>query len=231
MSSYRDTQRYKDAVAAFLRQASQDPTLVEPVPQAKATIDGSAASAGEPVASTSKLPYSLVYHQTLASYVEQLSCQYRYVPATPTCEPMETCQSRADLSQITADPSEGLSLASYCQHIRRWEIPRSSYPEGLAGYKSWRFKLNKFHTAEAFKILQESGYSEDEDQVVLTTIENLLQKKTLKGGDDKSSDEEMQIFEGKAQGSYRPACSHVRGKSMLSYIHTCRRYMPHLLAA
>ncbi|KAK9898892.1 hypothetical protein P389DRAFT_193907 [Cystobasidium minutum MCA 4210] len=167
VQSYRETARYKNAVAAFLREASQDPTLVEPVPQAKATIDGSAASAGDPVASTSKVPYSLVYHQTLASYVEQL----------------------------TSDPSEGLSLASYCQHIRRWEIPRSSYPEGLAGYKSWRFKLNKFHTAEAFKILQESGYSEDEDQVMFITIENLLQKKTLKGGDDKSSDEKMQIFE------------------------------------
>jgi hypothetical protein len=72
----RHTQRYKDAVAAFLREASKDPTLVQPVQQAKATIDGSAAGAPTgPVASTSKVPYSLVYHQTLAAYVEQLSCQ------------------------------------------------------------------------------------------------------------------------------------------------------------
>lgn len=94
-------------------------------------------------------------------------------------------------------PSEGLSLASYCQHIRRWEIPRSSYPEGLAGYKSWRFQLNKFHTAESFTILRQCGYSEVNDTETLTKIENLLQKKTLKGGNDKSSDEEMQLFEGK----------------------------------
>lgn len=73
--AYRDTQRYKDAVAAFLREASKDPTLVQPVQQAKATIDGSAAGGPPaPVASTSKVPYSLVYHQTLAGYVEELSC-------------------------------------------------------------------------------------------------------------------------------------------------------------
>lgn len=98
---------------------------------------------------------------------------------------------------LNADsPSEGLSLASYCQHIRRWEIPRSSYPEGLSGYKSWRFQLNKFHTAESFKILQSCGYAEDEDVDIFKTVENLLQKKTLKGGNDASSDEEMQLFEG-----------------------------------
>lgn len=69
----------------------------------------------------------------------------------------------------------------------------------MAGYKSWRFQLNKFHTTEAFKILQETGYSEETDRPIFTTIENLLQKKTLKGGNDKSSDEEMQIFEGRAR--------------------------------
>lgn len=95
-----------------------------------------------------------------------------------------------------ASPSEGLALASHCQHLRRWEIPRSSYPEGLSGYKSWRFQLNKFHTAESFKILQTCGYSEDQDVGIFKIIENLLQKKTLKGGNDASSDEEMQLFEG-----------------------------------
>lgn len=76
--SYRETQRYKDAVAAFLHEAAQDPTLVEPVRQAKTTIDGSAAGGtSDSIASTSKVPYSSVYHQTLAGYVEQLTCQFR----------------------------------------------------------------------------------------------------------------------------------------------------------
>jgi hypothetical protein len=100
------------------------------------------------------------------------------------------------MSSAPHTPSEGLSLASYCQHIRRWEIPRSSYPEGLSGYKSWRIQLNKFHTSKSFEILEQTGYSREDDAPIFTTIENLLQKKTLKGGDDKSSDEDMQLFEG-----------------------------------
>jgi hypothetical protein len=56
--------------------------------------------------------------------------------------------------------------------------------------------LNKFHTAESFELLRQCGYSEADDTDIFTKVENLLQKKTLKGGNDKSSDEEMQIFEG-----------------------------------
>lgn len=195
--AYRNTQRYKDAVAAFLREASKDPTLVQPVPQAKTTIDGSAAGGpSAPVASTSKVPYSLVYHQTLAGYVDQLSSQST---RGPLCHRSRIAGLSPD-SVLTvfaiASPSEGLALAAYCQHIRRWEIPRSSYPEGLTGYKSWRFQLNKFHTAESFKILEQCGYSENEHAEIYRTVEVLLQKKTLKGGGDKSSDEEMQLFEG-----------------------------------
>lgn len=72
--AYRDTQRYKDAVAAFLREASKDPTLVEPVQQAKTTVEGSAASSSSnDIPSLNKVSYSLVYHQTLAGYVQQLT--------------------------------------------------------------------------------------------------------------------------------------------------------------
>lgn len=84
---YMDTQRYKDAVAAFLREAAKDPTLVQPVQQAKTTVNGAAAAATEnsnTVASTSKVPYSLIYHQTLAVYVRQLSSQFGYNLALAT---------------------------------------------------------------------------------------------------------------------------------------------------
>lgn len=99
---------------------------------------------------------------------------------------------------LPARASEALSLASYCQHIRRWEIPRATFPEGLAGYKAWRFNLNKYHTKIAHEIMRQSGYddADQEDQKVFAGVENLLMKKTLKGGDDDRGDEEMQAFEG-----------------------------------
>ena len=34
--------------------------------------------------------------------------------------------------------SELLRLAARCQHLERWTVPRNSYPEGRAGYLTWR---------------------------------------------------------------------------------------------
>ena len=108
-------------------------------------------------------------------------------------------RARADILVLflitTAKPKEALSLSSYCQHIRRWEIPRSSYPEGLSGYKSWRISLNKYHTNCAFDVLEQSGYSQTQDTEIFDTVRDLLQKKTLRGGNDRG-EEDMQIFEG-----------------------------------
>lgn len=41
---------------------------------------------------------------------------------------------------LKSDPkaSEPLQLAARCQHICRWKIPRTDYPEGRAGYLKWR---------------------------------------------------------------------------------------------
>jgi hypothetical protein len=56
--------------------------------------------------------------------------------------------------------SEPLRLAARCQHLRRWEIPRESYPATRAGYLQWRQKLKEFHAEQAARILREVGYEE-----------------------------------------------------------------------
>lgn len=55
--------------------------------------------------------------------------------------------------------SEALLLASRCQHLRRWEIPRSRFPEGRQGYLAWRRELATFHAERAARILGELGAS------------------------------------------------------------------------
>lgn len=62
------------------------------------------------------------------------------------------------LLRIEPAPSEELYLAARAQHMRRWEIPRSSYPEGRAGYLKWRNDLKKFHAERSAEILRECGY-------------------------------------------------------------------------
>jgi Domain of unknown function (DUF4202) len=57
--------------------------------------------------------------------------------------------------------SEELRLAAHCQHICRWEIPRTSHPITRTGYQQWRATLKKFHAQKAGEILREAGYEED----------------------------------------------------------------------
>jgi hypothetical protein len=54
--------------------------------------------------------------------------------------------------------SEALRLAARCQHIRRWQIARSSYSTGRVGYLQWRTQLGRFHAETATRILEEAGY-------------------------------------------------------------------------
>lgn len=60
--------------------------------------------------------------------------------------------------RLVPDASEELLLAARAQHIRRWTVPRSTYPEGRTGYLRWRESLKKFHADELGRILSESGY-------------------------------------------------------------------------
>lgn len=54
--------------------------------------------------------------------------------------------------------SEALRLAARCQHICRWEIPRSSQPMTRAGYLAWRAGLKSFHARKSGEILHAMGY-------------------------------------------------------------------------
>src|SRR2546423_11678284 len=46
---------------------------------------------------------------------------------------------------------EALQLAARAQHIRRWKVPRDSFPIDRAGYHRWRTSLYSFHADEAEK--------------------------------------------------------------------------------
>jgi uncharacterized protein DUF4202 len=60
--------------------------------------------------------------------------------------------------KLCPEASEELRLAARCQHLRRWEIPRNSYPMDRAGYLKWRADLKKFHAEKAGDILRAVGY-------------------------------------------------------------------------
>ena len=83
---------------------------------------------------------------------------------------------------LKLDPaaSEVLRLASHCQHIRRWEIPRASYPQNRAGYLKWRQDLKTFHAKVSGEILRDVGY----DESTISAVSDLNLKKGLAQGGD-----------------------------------------------
>ncbi len=82
----------------------------------------------------------------------------------------------AMLARFAPEASEAVRLAVRCQHIRRWEIPRDSYPRDKPGYKQWRTRLQQFHAETAANILRELGYDED----LIGRVQSLLRKEALK---------------------------------------------------
>jgi hypothetical protein len=94
-------------------------------------------------------------------------------------------QMTAWLERLAPDAPEALRLAARCQHIRRWEIPRTDFPEGRHGYLRWRTRLYGFHAECAAEILRQAGY----DEPTVARVGELLRKQGL------TTDPEMQLLE------------------------------------
>jgi len=75
------------------------------------------------------------------------------------------------------DPSAGdvQQLAARAHHLRRWESPRSSYPEGRAGYLRWRADAKRRHAEQVAAILETAGFGPEE----VTRVQQLIRKEGL----------------------------------------------------
>jgi hypothetical protein len=79
------------------------------------------------------------------------------------------------IERLDPSASEALRLAARAQHIGRWTIPRSDYPDGLAGYSRWRRDLARYHAETAGAILDECGY----DAAAIARVGALIRKEGL----------------------------------------------------
>jgi hypothetical protein len=84
------------------------------------------------------------------------------------------------LAAFAPDASEELKLAVHAQHVARWRIPRSSFPDGRDGYKKWRTHLMDLHAALAGEVLRGVGYGED----AVARVAQLLHKEGIKRDPD-----------------------------------------------
>jgi hypothetical protein len=80
------------------------------------------------------------------------------------------------LGKLEPGAPEAVRLAARAQHLRRWEIPRSSFPMDRIGYLKWRTTLYQFHADRAGEILRGVGY----DEGMIAKVQSLLKKERLK---------------------------------------------------
>ena len=71
---------------------------------------------------------------------------------------------------------EALLLAARAHHLRRWEVPRSSYPDGRAAYLRWRRDQKVRHAEEVDVILREVGY----DAETIARVQALIRRDNVK---------------------------------------------------
>lgn len=66
------------------------------------------------------------------------------------------------IARLVPDAPETWLLAARAHHLRRWELPRSSYPEGRGGYLRWRRDQKQRHASDVAAILRSAGYGDAE---------------------------------------------------------------------
>ena len=135
--------------------------MVEPGQRYKAVIgDIDAANADDPRTITVEgmaRPYEVVYAERMS---QRLEAMY-------------------------PEASELLRIAARGQHVRRFDIPRSRFPEGRDGYNEWRRTCREHHAKLLHDIMSRHGY----DSRDIEHVAKLVKKEQLK------KDKESQALE------------------------------------
>lgn len=84
------------------------------------------------------------------------------------------------IARFAPEASEVAQLAVRAQHIRRWTVPRSSYPMTKEGYYAWRTGLYKFHADTAGELMRQAGY----DDAMIEQVKAAVGKRGIKTNPD-----------------------------------------------
>lgn len=74
------------------------------------------------------------------------------------------------VANVAVEPTPLLRLAARCQHLERWVVPRTSFPDGKPGYLAWRRSLYTKQAERARSLLFAAGVSSDEAAEVVTWV-------------------------------------------------------------
>jgi tRNAThr (cytosine32-N3)-methyltransferase len=74
------------------------------------------------------------------------------------------------VGRLVPEATPLLRLASRCQHLERWTVPRATYPEGKPGYFAWRKGLYHRQAERARELLIAAGVSADDADAAATWV-------------------------------------------------------------
>ncbi|MDP2834828.1 MAG: DUF4202 domain-containing protein [Pseudomonadota bacterium] len=84
------------------------------------------------------------------------------------------------IGRYAPDASEVAQLAVRAQHIKRWTVPRNTYPMTKEGYFAWRTGLYKYHADTAGELMRQAGY----DDAMIDQVKKAVGKRALKVNPD-----------------------------------------------
>ena len=122
------------------------------------------------------------FSRALARFDEENSADPRTVATSKGVQATEVVYSgrvSERLARFAPGAPEALGLAVHAQHLCRWRLARTAFPEGRLGYLHWRRRCAEMHADLASTILREVGY---EDALILE-VARLLRKEGV-GSED-----------------------------------------------
>lgn len=84
------------------------------------------------------------------------------------------------VQQLAPSADDAVLLAARAHHLRRWEAPRASYPEGKAGYLRWRKDQKSRHAHDVAVLLLGVGY----DDEMVARVQALIRRDNLRNDPD-----------------------------------------------
>ena len=79
------------------------------------------------------------------------------------------------LERLHDRPDELMHLAVRGQHLQRWTVPRSDYPEGRVGYLTWRRDQGQRAGETTAELMREAGF----DDASAEAVERMIRKQGL----------------------------------------------------
>lgn len=131
------------------------------------------------------------------------------------------------LDRVYPGASETVRIAARAQHIRRWEVPRSSYPMDRPGYLRWRKDLARKHAEWTGEILKTCGY----DDAEISRIGSLVRKENFRRDDEAQAIEDVASLVFLAHYAAEFAAKHEPEKVVAILVKTLGKMSEHGKAA